>query len=287
MRQLKIAKQITNRDAPSLDYYLSEISRESLLTGDQEIGLMLRIKKGDEQAFQLLIKSNLRFVVSVAKQYQGKGLSLPDLINEGNLGLIKAAQRFDHTRGFKFISYAVWWIRQAILQAIAENSRLVRIPMNQVGMLVKVKKAFKTLEQQYQRNPATEEIAELLQFQIKVVEDALQIPNYHMSLDEQAGDGEEYSLYDVMVNEDSLSPDSQMLSESLKIDIENILRSLSVRQANIICMYFGLRGEKAIKIEEIAIRVGITSQRIRQIKEGVICKLKIKHKNSMLRQYFE
>jgi len=287
MRHLKIAKQVTNRNSASLDLYLSEIGKTGLISMDDEITLARRIKKGDRTALIILIKSNLRFVVSVAKQYQNQGLTLPDLINEGNLGLIKAAERYDETRGFKFISYAVWWIRQSILQAIAEQSRIVRIPINKIDTLSKINKAFTKLEQEYQREPMPEEIADLLKLQIKIVKEALETSNYHVSADAplRGSDGDETTLYDTLVNRESTSPDLSLINGSLRIEIERVLKTLPEREAEILRYYFGLIGESPLSIDEIAELLKLTRERVRQLKEKGLRKLKIAHRSKLLRSF--
>src|SRR6056297_3255063 len=241
MRQLKITKQVTNRDTLSLDKYLHEIGKVELLSADKEVELAKRIKKGDSEALDTLVKANLRFVVSVSKQYQNQGLSLPDLINEGNLGLIKAAERFDETRGFKFISYAVWWIRQSILQALAEQARIVRLPLNKIGSINKINKAFNKLEQKYQREPTSDEVARLMESKPDLIEDALNYSNIHVSMDAPLRDEEANDLYDVMLNEDSPSPDSELMNSSLRQEIERSLSTLGDREAEILRCYFGLK----------------------------------------------
>ena len=287
MRHLRIAKQITNRDSASLDLYLHEIGKVSLITIEEEINLARKIKNGDRKAFEMLITSNLRFVVSVAKQYQNQGLTLSDLINEGNLGLIKAAERYDETRGFKFISYAVWWIRQSILQAVAEHSRIVRLPLNKIGSILKINSAFTKLEQDYQREPIPEEIAEMLKFQIKVVEEALQTPNFHISTDAplRENESEENTLYDTLINTDAPSPDMLLLKNSLRIEIERTLATLDHREAEILRYFFGLIGENPLSIDEIALELKLTRERVRQLKEKALKKLKNIHKNYLLRSY--
>jgi RNA polymerase primary sigma factor len=287
MRQLKIAKQFTNRDSESLDLYLNEISKLSLVTIDEEVILARKIKTGDRKALEILINSNLRFVVSVAKQYQNQGLVLPDLINEGNLGLIKAAERFDETRGFRFISYAVWWIRQSILLAIAEQSRIVRLPMNKIGSITKINKAFTKLEQDYQREPIPEEIAEMLKMHSDIVEDALQASNFHVSLDAPIweSDHNENTLYDSLISNDVQIPDISLINKSLEIEIERALRSLTDREAEILRYYYGFIGENPITIDEIAAILGITRERVRQIKDKALKKLRNLHKNRLLRPF--
>ena len=287
MRQLKISKSITNRETASLDKYLQDIGKEEMINAEEEVQLAQRIKAGDQAALEKLVRANLRFVVSVAKQYQNQGLSLPDLINEGNLGLIKAAQRFDETRGFKFISYAVWWIRQSILQAVAEHSRIVRLPLNKIGSISKINSAFIKLEQGYQREPIPEEIAEMLKFQIKVVEEALQAANFHISTDApmRESEGDEFTLYDTLINRDSPSPDMSLLKTSLKVEIERILAILDIREAEILRYYFGLVGENPLSIDEIAVTLKLTRERVRQLKEKALKKLKNVQKNFLLRSY--
>jgi len=287
MRHLRIAKQVTNRDSTSLELYLHDIGKSSLISVDEEIILARRMKEGDRKAFEMLIKSNLRFVVSVAKQYQNQGLTLPDLINEGNLGLIKAAERYDETRGFKFISYAVWWIRQSILQAIAEQSRIVRLPLNKIGSISKIHKAFTKLEQDYQREPMPEEIAELLKLQTKIVREALESANFHVSTDAliYENEGEEITLYDTLINKESISPDLSLINNSLRIEIERALGTLSDREAEVLRYHFGLVGEFPLSIDEIAEILRISRDSIRQIKEKAIKKLKNTQKSCLLRSF--
>lgn len=287
MRQLRISKQITNRDAASLDLYLHEISKLALITADEEAVLARAIKTGDRKALETLIQSNLRFVVSVAKQYQNQGLTLPDLINEGNLGLVKAAERFDETRGFKFISYAVWWIRQSILQAIAEQSRIVRLPLNKIGSILKINNAFIKLEQEFQREPMPEEIAEMLKLQPSIIEEALQTSNFHLSTDAPLhdGDNEEYNLYDTLINSDEPSPDITLMNSSLKIEIERALATLDHREAEILRYNFGLIGEHPLSIDEIAVVMSLTRERVRQLKMKALKKLKNIYKNRLLRAF--
>ncbi len=285
MRQLKITKQVTNRDTLSLDKYLHEIGKVELLSADKEVELAKRIKKGDREALETLIKANLRFVVSVSKQYQNQGLSLPDLINEGNLGLIKAAERFDETRGFKFISYAVWWIRQSILQALAEQSRIVRLPLNKIGSINKINKTFNKLEQEYQREPTVDEVAELMESRSEVIEDAMNFSNGHVSMDAPLRDEEVNSMYDVMLNEDSPSPDSGLLDFSLRKEIERSLSTLGGREADILRYYFGLNAVPAHTLEEIGDEFGLTRERVRQIKEKAIKKLRNQYRNRLLKAY--
>ncbi len=287
MRQLRISKQITNRDAASLDLYLHEISKLTLISAEEEVNLARAIKSGDRKALETLIRSNLRFVVSVAKQYQNQGLTLPDLINEGNLGLIKAAERFDETRGFKFISYAVWWIRQSILQAIAEQSRIVRLPLNKIGSILKINNAFIKLEQDFQREPMPEEIADLLKLELAIIEEALQTSNFHISADAplRESDNEEYTLYDTLINTDEPSPDISLMNSSLKIEIERALATLDHREAQILRYNFGLIGEHALSIDEIAVVMNLTRERVRQLKIKALKKLKNIYKNRLLRAF--
>jgi len=286
MRQLKISKQITNRESQSLDKYLQEIGRVVLLTPDEEVELAKRIKEGDQQALEKLTKANLRFVVSVAKQYQNQGLSLSDLINEGNLGLIKSAQRFDESRGFKFISYAVWWIRQAILQALAEQSRIVRLPLNRVGTLNKLSRTFSQLEQQYKREPTAEELAEVLEVTAVDIIDTMKISGRHISMDAPFIPGEEQSLLDVLEDKDEEKPDDSLINESLRQDIEKSLSLLTDREAGVISYYFGLGGNAILTLEEIGEKFDLTRERVRQIKEKAIKKLKyLAPINKILRNY--
>jgi RNA polymerase primary sigma factor len=285
MRQLKITKQVTNRESASLDKYLHEISKVELISAEEEVALARKIKQGDEKALEQLINANLRFVVSVAKQYQNQGLSLPDLINEGNLGLIKAAQRFDETRGFKFISYAVWWIRQSILQALAEQARIVRLPLNKIGSVNKVNNTFSLLEQEYQREPTSEEIAEVLDMAPKDVKEALKVSNRHVSMDAPLKPDEENTLYDVLLSSDNASPDSQLLDDSLRREIERSLSTLSPREADIIRLYYGLGGEPPYSLEEIGKLFNLTRERVRQIKEKAIKRLKHTYRSRILRNF--
>ncbi|MDA3891638.1 MAG: RNA polymerase sigma factor RpoD/SigA [Salinivirgaceae bacterium] len=274
MRQLKITKQVTNRDTQSLDKYLHEIGKEDLLTADEEVDLARLIKKGDAAALDKLIRANLRFVVSVSKQYQNQGLSLPDLINEGNLGLIKAAQRFDETRGFKFISYAVWWIRQSILQALAEQARIVRLPLNKIGSINKINKTLSRLEQEFEREPSAEEIAKTLDMHPDDVKKAMLTSNRHVSMDAPLQQGEEGSMYEVMANKDLPLPDKTLITDSLRKEIERTLTTLSQREADILRLYFGLNGTAPHTLEEIGEKFDLTRERVRQIKEKAIRKLK-------------
>lgn len=274
MRQLKIIKQVTNRDTPSLDKYLHEIGKEDLINAEQEVELARRIKKGDKVALNKLIKANLRFVVSVSKQYQNQGLSLPDLINEGNLGLIKAAQRFDETRGFKFISYAVWWIRQSILQALAEQARIVRLPLNKIGSINKINRTFSDLEQKFEREPSVNEIAQVLDIAPEEVKESLKSSGRHISMDAPIAQDDDGSLYDVMLSKDTPTPDKGLLNDSLRKEIERALSTLTYREANIIRLYFGLNGKHPHTLEEIGEEFSLTRERVRQIKEKAIKRLK-------------
>ena len=287
MRQLRISKQITNRDESSLDLYLHEIGKLSLISAEEEVNLARAIKSGDQKALEALIQAILRFVVSVAKQYQNQGLTLPDLINEGNLGLIKAAQRFDETRGFKFISYAVWWIRQSILQAIAEQSRIVRLPMNKIGSLLKINNAFIKLEQNYQREPLPDEIAELLKLEPNIIREALQISNFHLSADAplRESDSDDYTLWDTLINNDEPSPDISLLNNSLLTEIERAFRVLEAREAQILRYNFGLIGEHPLSIDEVAEVMNLTRERVRQLKIKALRKLKNIQKNNPLRSF--
>ncbi len=286
MRQLKITKSITNRESQSLEKYLQEIGKVDLLTPEEEVDLAKRIKQGDQDALEKLTKANLRFVVSVAKQYQNQGLSLSDLINEGNLGLIKAAQRFDETRGFKFISYAVWWIRQSILQALAEQSRIVRLPLNKVGSLNKINRAFSELEQTYEREPLPEELAEQLQIPTSEVETTLSVAARHVSVDAPFVDGEDNSLLDVLESQGLPETDEKLeYIESLRKEIERSLGTLTERQADIVRLYFGLGMEHPISLEDIGERFGLTRERVRQIKDKAINKLRANSRSKLLKHY--
>jgi RNA polymerase primary sigma factor len=285
MRQLKISKQITNRESQSLDKYLQEIGKVDLLTPDEEVTLAQRIREGDQFALEKLTKANLRFVVSVAKQYQNQGLSLGDLINEGNLGLIKAAKRFDETRGFKFISYAVWWIRQSILQALAEQSRIVRLPLNRVGSLNKITKSFSELEQKFEREPSPEEIAEVLELTTSEVVDTLKISGRHVSVDAPFVQGEENRLLDVLENEDEESPDTGLMTDSLRKEVQRALSTLTKREADVITLYFGLNGEHSLTLEEIGEKFNLTRERVRQIKEKAIRRLRHTSRSKALKPY--
>ena len=284
MRQLKITKSITNRESASLDKYLQEIGREELITVEEEVELAQRIRKGDQAALEKLTRANLRFVVSVAKQYQNQGLSLPDLINEGNLGLIKAAEKFDETRGFKFISYAVWWIRQSILQALAEQSRIVRLPLNQVGSLNKINKALQKFEQENERMPSSEELSEMIDVPKDKIADTLRVSGRHVSVDAPLVEGEDNSLLDVLVNNDSPSADRGLVNESLNKEIERALSTLATREREIIKSFFGI-GCQEMTLEEIGERFGLTRERVRQIKEKAIRKLKNNSRSKLLKSY--
>lgn len=287
MRQLKITKQVTNREAPSLDKYLREIGKVKLLNPDEEVVLVRKIRESDRKALETLINANLRFVVSVAKQYQNQGLTLSDLINEGNLGLIKAAERFDETRGFKFISYAVWWIRQAILQSLAEQSRIVRLPLNKIGSINKINKAFTILEQEFQREPMPEEIAEMLNLHPSIVDESLNSTNFHISMDAPLKDDEksENNLYDVMMINETPNPDVLLLDNSLKVEIERTLSTLNDREAEILRFYYGLNGMNAHTLEEIGKKLDLTRERVRQVKEKALKKLQNIHRNRLLKSY--
>ncbi len=285
MRQLKITKSITNRESASLDKYLQEIGREDLITVEEEVELAQRIRSGDRIALEKLTRANLRFVVSVAKQYQNQGLSLPDLINEGNLGLIKAAEKFDETRGFKFISYAVWWIRQSILQALAEQSRIVRLPLNQVGSLNKINKAFSKFEQENERRPSPEELAEVLDIPVDKIADTMKVSGRHISVDAPFVEGEDNSLLDVMINDDSPNADRALINESLSKEIERVLIfTLSDRERDIVKKFFGL-GIPEMTLEEIGDEFGLTRERVRQIKEKAIRKLRPTAKSKLLKSF--
>ncbi len=284
MRQLKITKSITNRESASLDKYLQEIGREELVSVEEEVELAGRIRNGDRAALERLTKANLRFVVSVAKQYQNQGLSLPDLINEGNLGLIKAAEKFDETRGFKFISYAVWWIRQSILQALAEQSRIVRLPLNQVGSLNKINKAFSRFEQEHERRPSPEELAESLDIPVDKIAETLKMSGRHVSVDAPFAEGEDNSLIDVMPNEDSPNADKRLINESLATEINRALGTLQDREAEIIRCFFGI-GCAEMTLEEIGERMDLTRERVRQIKEKALKKLRNDSRSKLLKTY--
>lgn len=285
MRQLKITKQITNRETQSLDKYLQEIGKVDLITAEMEVDLAKRIRAGDQIALEKMTKANLRFVVSVAKQYQNNGLSLGDLINEGNVGLIKAAMRFDETRGFKFISYAVWWIRQSILQALAEQSRVVRLPLNRVGSLNKLHRAFSELEQKFQREPSVEELADLMDVTIEDVESSMRVSGRHLSIDAPFVQGEENNLLDVLQSDNPITPDSKLLNDSLKKEVDRALSTLTVRESEVITCYFGLNGISPMTLEEIGDRFQLTRERVRQIKEKATRRLRNVAQSRSLRAY--
>jgi RNA polymerase primary sigma factor len=286
MRQLKITKSITNRESQSLEKYLQEIGKVELITPEEEVKLATLIKQGDQKALDRLTKANLRFVVSVAKQYQNQGLSLPDLINEGNLGLIKAAQRFDETRGFKFISYAVWWIRQSILQALAEQSRIVRLPLNKVGLTNRSQKAFSLLEQQFEREPSAEELAELLEMDLEEVSATLGISSRHVSMDTPLSEGEDNTLLDVLENPNADRTDNELdHKESLKTEIDRSLKTLTERQKEVICYFFGIGVDHPMSLEDIGERFNLTRERVRQIKDKAITKLRATNRCKLLRTY--
>ncbi|ALC97101.1 sigma-70 family RNA polymerase sigma factor [Capnocytophaga ochracea] len=285
MRQLKITKQVTNRETASLDKYLQEIGRVDLITADEEVELAQRIKAGDVAALEKLTKANLRFVVSVAKQYQNQGLTLPDLINEGNLGLIKAAQRFDETRGFKFISYAVWWIRQSILQALAEQSRIVRLPLNKIGSINKINKMYAYLEQANERVPSAEEIARELDMSVNDVKESMKNAGRHISMDAPLVEGEDSNLYDVIRSNESPNPDKALILDSLRTEIERALETLTPREADVVRLYFGLSDQHAMTLEEIGETFDLTRERVRQIKEKAIRRLKHTSRSKILKTY--
>ena len=284
MRQLKINKSITNRESEALEKYLSEIGKEELLSADEEVELAQRIRKGDKKALEKLTKSNLRFVVSVAKQYQNQGLSLPDLINEGNVGLIKAAEKYDETRGFKFISYAVWWIRQSILQAIAEQSRIVRLPLNQLGSMNKINRMLTKFEQENERRPSVDEISEVIDIPEEKVDEAINVSGRQVSVDAPFVDGEDNSLLDVLVNNDAPMADKQLVIESLQAEIMDALKMLTIRERNIITAFYGI-GQPEMTLEEIGVKFGLTRERVRQIKEKAIRRLRGNTKNKILKAY--
>ena len=285
MRQLKITKQVTNRETASLDKYLQEIGKVDLITAEEEVELAQRVKQGDQLALEKLTKANLRFVVSVAKQYQNQGLTLPDLINEGNLGLIKAAQRFDETRGFKFISYAVWWIRQSILQALAEQSRIVRLPLNKIGSINKINKTYAFLEQSHERPPSAEEIANELDMTINDVKESMKNSGRHVSMDAPLVEGEDSNLYDVLRSGESPNPDKELIHESLRTEIERGLETLTPREADVIKLYFGLGNHHPMTLEEIGETFDLTRERVRQIKEKAIRRLKHTSRSKILKTY--
>jgi RNA polymerase primary sigma factor len=286
MRQLKISKSITNRESESLEKYLQEIGKVDLITPEEEVKLALRIKQGDQEALDKLTKANLRFVVSVAKQYQNQGLTLPDLINEGNLGLIKAAQRFDETRGFKFISYGVWWIRQSIMQALAEQSRIVRLPLNKVGLTNRISRAYSHLEQEFERTPTTEELAFFLDIETEEVAATMNVAARHVSMDSPLSDGEESTLIDVLINNNADSADKQiMFNDSLKKEIARSLSILTERQKEVICYFYGIGVEQPLSLEDIGMKFSLTRERVRQIKDKAITKLRTTSKSNLLREY--
>ncbi len=285
MRQLKITKQVTNRETASLDKYLQEIGKVDLITADEEVELAQRIKAGDQRALEKLTKANLRFVVSVSKQYQNQGLTLPDLINEGNLGLIKAAMRFDETRGFKFISYAVWWIRQSILQALAEQSRIVRLPLNKIGSINKINKMYAILEQSNERAPSAEEIAKELDMTVNDVKESMKNSGRHLSMDAPLVEGEDSNLYDVLRSGESPNPDRELISESLRTEIERALETITPREADVVRLYFGLADQHPMTLEEIGETFDLTRERVRQIKEKAIRRLKHTSRSKILKTY--
>jgi len=285
MRQLKITKSITTRDTQSLEKYLQEIGKEGLITAEEEVSLAVKIRQGDQAALEKLTKANLRFVVSVAKQYQNKGLSLPDLINEGNLGLIKAAKRFDETRGFKFISYAVWWIRQSILQATAEQSRMVRLPLNQVGAMNKISKAASKLEQEFHREPTARELSELLEIPEARISDSMKVSSKHLSFDAPFVQGEENGLLEVLINPDAPRADNMLMSESLQYEIERSLSTLTEREREVVRLFFGIGAPHAMTLQEIAAKFDLTRERVRQIKEKAIRRLRHKSRSGLLKTY--
>ena len=285
MRQLKITKQVTNRETASLDKYLQEIGKVELITADEEVELAQRIRQGDKIALEKLTKANLRFVVSVSKQYQNQGLSLPDLINEGNLGLIKAAQRFDETRGFKFISYAVWWIRQSILQALAEQSRIVRLPLNKIGSINKINKTYAKLEQEFEREPNAEEIAEALDITEAEVKESMKNAGRHVSMDAPLVQDEDNNMYDVLKSDEVVTPETELLYESLRKEIDRAIGTLTPREADVVRLYFGLNGSHPMTLEEIGEKFDLTRERVRQIKEKAIRRLKHTSRSKILKSY--
>ena len=285
MRQLKIAQQVTNRDALSLDKYLHEIGRYDLVKPEEEVELARRIKKGDKAALERLIKANLRFVVSVAKQYQHQGVALPDLINEGNMGLIKAAQLFDETRGFKFISYAVWWIRQSILQSLAENARIVRLPLNKIGLITKINKTYNRLEQEQQCDPSFDDLALELDTSSDIIQNVIELSSHSVSVDAPINDEEGTHLFDVVPNEDSPSPDGGLMKSSLYTEIERWLSTLGERESDVIRYFYGLCGHRQLTLQEISAEMDLTTERVRQIKEKTIRKIKSNTKNKLLKAY--
>ena len=287
MRQLKITKQVTNRETASLDKYLLEIGREEMITAEQEVELAIKIKQGDQRALEKLTKANLRFVVSVSKQYQNQGLTLPDLINEGNMGLIKAAQRFDETRGFKFISYAVWWIRQSILQALAEQARIVRLPLNKIGTINKINRAYSELEQRFERPPSADEMADFLELSVDDIRQSMANNGRHVSMDAPLSDGTENSssMYDVLPNTFMSSPENELVVDSLRKDIERSLSTLTLREGEVVRLYYGLNGRHPHTLEEIGKHFELTRERVRQIKEKAIRRLKHTSRSRMLKSY--
>jgi RNA polymerase primary sigma factor len=286
MRQLKITKQITNRETASLDMYLQDIGRVELITAEEEVILAQKIKQGDQRALDKLVKANLRFVVSVSKQYQNQGLSLPDLINEGNMGLIKAAQRFDETRGFKFISYAVWWIRQCILQALAEQSRIVRLPLNKIGAINKINKSYAKLEQELEREPMPEEIAELIDLSPRDIVESMKTQARHMSMDAPIGNMEDGgSMYELMEGTDNVAPDNDLMLDSLRSEIQRSLSALTARESDVVMLYYGLSGNHSHSLEEIGEKFELTRERVRQIKEKAVRRLKHTSRSKILKDY--
>jgi len=287
MRQLKIIKQVTNRETASLDKYLQEIAREDMISAEEEVELAIKIKNGDKIALEKLTRANLRFVVSVAKQYQNQGLALPDLINEGNMGLIKAAERFDETRGFKFISYAVWWIRQSILQALAEQARIVRLPLNKIGTINKLNKAYSELEQNLERPPSVDELAEALECSVNDIQQSISNNGRHVSMDASLVEGEDssFSLYDLLPNDSLPAPENELVKDSLRKDIDRSLRTLTSREGEVIRLYFGLNGKYPLTLEEIGEKFDLTRERVRQIKEKAIRRLKHTSRSRMLKTY--
>ena len=285
MRQLKITKQVTNRETASLDKYLQEIGKVELITADEEVELAQRIRQGDRAALEKLTKANLRFVVSVSKQYQNQGLSLPDLINEGNLGLIKAAQRFDETRGFKFISYAVWWIRQSILQALAEQSRIVRLPLNKIGSINKINKTYAKLEQEFEREPNAEEIAEVLDITEAEVKESMKNAGRHVSMDAPLIQDEDNNMYDVLKSDEVVTPETELLYESLRKEIDRAISTLTQREQDVVRLYFGLNGGHPMTLEEIGEKFDLTRERVRQVKEKAIRRLKHTSRSKILKSY--
>jgi RNA polymerase primary sigma factor len=287
MRQLKIAKQVTNRESKSLDKYLQDISKIDLITAEEEVELALKIKKGNQRALEKLVNANLRFVVSVAKQYQNQGLTLPDLINEGNFGLVKAAQRFDETRGFKFISYAVWWIRQSILQALAEQSRVVRLPLNKIGSINKINKTFSYLEQAHERPPSAEEIAEELGLSVSEVKQSLKNAGKHISMDAPFAEGEDSNLYDVISASETPMPDTELVKESIREEIGRVLDTLSEREADVVKLYYGIGQSSTMTLDEIGNTFDLTRERVRQIREKAIRKLRKSAKSDLIQSFID